>query len=104
MAATSSAASLANGQYDRVAAAYYRTAAELTHGTRCEKLSHWYAKRDLEISSNIASEVLRNPGRRIVVVTGCDHHGPVVTSISGLGASVVLVPVKDNHPASMLPR
>jgi hypothetical protein len=91
--ATANAASLSDGSYDRVTAEYYKIAAELTHGTRCERLTDWYAERDHEIAANIVKDVRQNPGRRIAVVTGCDHHGPVIAALSGLGPEVVLVPV-----------
>jgi hypothetical protein len=91
--ATANAASLSDGSYDRVTAEYYKTAAELTHGTRCERLTDWYAERDHEIAANIVKDVRQNPGRRIAVVTGCDHHGPVIAALSGLGPDIVLVPV-----------
>ena len=101
---TATAASLSDGRYDQVTAEYYKIAAELTRGTRCERLTDWYAERDHEISANIVKEVLQNPGRRIAVVTGCDHHGPVIAALSGLGSKVVLVPVQDNKRAAMSPR
>ena len=101
---TATAASLSDGLYDRVTAEYYKIAAELTRGTRCERLTEWYAERDHEISINIVKEVLQNPGCRIAVVTGCDHHGPVIAALSGLGSEVVLVPVQDNERATMSPR
>jgi len=92
---SATAASLAGGRYDRVTAAYYQTAAELARGTRCEVLLDWYAKRDREISANIVGKVVQNPGRRICIVTGADHHGPVIASLSRLGSSVALVPARD---------
>jgi hypothetical protein len=94
IAGTASAASLADGTYDRVTAAYYQVAAELLRGTQCEALSQWWAARDQEISANIVRHVRQNPGRRIAVVTGCDHHGPVVAALSRLSPAVVLVPVQ----------
>jgi hypothetical protein len=98
IAGTATAASLADGRYDRVTADYYKVAAELTRGTPCEKVTDWYAERDRKISANIIKKILQNPGRRIAIVTGCDHHGPVIAAISGLGASAMLVPIKDVRP------
>ena len=104
IAGTATAASLSDGRYDRVTAAYYKIAAELTRGTRCERVTDWYAERDRRITANIVKEVLRNPGRRIAVVTGCDHHGPVIAALSGLGSKVVLVPVQNREQTAMSPR
>ena len=101
---TATAASLSDGRYDRATAEYYRIAAELTRGTRCERLTDWYAERNHEISANIVKEVLQNPGRRIAIVTGCDHHGPVIAALSGLDTKVVLVPVQDKERAATSPR
>ena len=92
--ATANAASLADGRYDRVTALYYQLGAELTRGTPCEALSTWFAERDREIAGNIVRNVGGNPGRRIAIVTGADHHGPVIAALSHQGASVVIVPIK----------
>jgi hypothetical protein len=99
IADTASAASLADGRYDRVTAEYYRVATELTRGTPCEPLSAWYAQRDDEIAANIVGVVRENAGRRIAVVTGADHHGPVVAALSARGTSIMLVPVPGETPA-----
>jgi hypothetical protein len=90
---TATAASLVDGRYDRVTVDYYRAVAELTRGTPCAALSKWWAERDQKISANIVGEVLREPGRRIAVVTGCDHHGPIIAALNRLGSSVVMSPV-----------
>ncbi len=97
IAETATAASLADGRYDRVAAAYYKTAAELTRGTPCAKLLAWYAERDRRISANIVEKIIQSPGRRVAIVTGVDHHGPVIGALSSLGSSIVLVPVPSPH-------
>jgi hypothetical protein len=88
-----SAAALADGRYDRITAAYYSTMAELLRGTPYATLPAWYAERDRQIAASIVRAVVANPGRRIAVVTGCDHHGPVVAALSALGDGVVVVPV-----------
>jgi hypothetical protein len=101
---TATAASLAGGHYDRVAAAYYQTAAELARGTHCEVLVEWYTERDNQIAANILSKVKQNPGHRISIITGADHHGPVIGALSQLGSSVVLVPVRDGAVRPGSPR
>ena len=98
---SATAASLSDGRYDRVTAEYYKIAAELTRGTRCERLTDWYAERDHEISANIVKEVLKNPGRRIAVVTGCGHHGPVIAALTSLGSAVELVAVRNSKRSAM---
>ncbi len=92
---TASAASLSEGPYDAVTTEYYRLVAQMTRGTPCEEVSRWYARRDHEIAANIAAAVLQHPGRRIAIVTGADHHGPVVKALSRLGPLVALVRVSD---------
>jgi hypothetical protein len=91
---TATAASLADGRYDKVTASYYQIGAELTRGTPCEAVSTWFTARDHEISANIVKDVLDHPGRRIAIVTGVDHHGPVISALSSEVRSVVIVPVK----------
>jgi hypothetical protein len=93
LAGNATAAGLADGRYDRVTAHFYGTMAEVLRGTPYERLPIWYAERDRQIADNIVRDVLAHPGSRIAIVTGCDHHGPVVTALSKPGDRVVLVPV-----------
>ena len=78
--------SLANGAYDRVTARYYAALAQLYAGTRFEALVSFYRERDARIANNIAEFVTHHPGKRIVVVTGADHHGPVTSALKSAGA------------------
>lgn len=84
---------LGDGRYDRVSADYYATLRALTAGTRFAALPAFYARRDREIAKNIVKAIIAHPGARIAIVTGGDHHGPVVRAIARDVASAVIAPV-----------
>lgn len=79
--ASATVTSLVDGRYDRVTAAYYRTLTELLAGTRFAALPAYYRRRDHAIAANIVTFAADHPGRRIAVVTGGDHHGPIMTAL-----------------------
>lgn len=93
MARTSTASALADGRYDRIAAAYYRLLAVRVRGTAYAPLPLWYDRRNRHIADAIVAIVRRHPGRRIAIVTGADHHGPVVTALAHLGCRAILASV-----------
>jgi hypothetical protein len=91
LAASATAGALAAGAYDTITAEYYRTVALLTRGTPYALLPQWYAERDHHLDDSVVAQIRLHAGCRIVVVTGADHHGPMVARISALGGGVVLV-------------
>lgn len=71
-----------DGSYDRVAASYYAVFKKLTAGTEYQKLSDFYTERDMKLSDNIINFLVTHFCKRVVIVTGADHHGPMVKSLS----------------------
>ena len=67
--------SLSDGRYDRVTKDYYATFRALTEGTRFAALAAFYHQRDERIIANVLATAKQHPGKRIVIVTGADHHG-----------------------------
>lgn len=92
--ANATVSSLSDGRYDRVSKHYYATLRVLTAGTRFAALPAFYRQRDERIIANILAAVKTHPGQRIVIVTGADHHGPIVAALSRRRHSVILVPVR----------
>lgn len=91
---TASAAALNDGRYDTLARRYYDTLEEELAGTRYELLTSFYRARDQRIATNAASLVAANPGRRIMILVGADHRGPVVDALGQrFGTEIRLVPV-----------
>lgn len=92
---SATAASLNDGRYDAVTRAYYQRFAEQVAGGPYERLAQFYAARDRQIAGNVARIVAAHPGRRIAVVLGADHRGPVVDELGrrAVANHVALVPV-----------
>lgn len=67
-----------DGRYDALCIDYYNTLRAYLAGTRFEALGQFYTARDAHIAASIATFIKAHPGERIAVVTGADHHGPVV--------------------------
>lgn len=84
---------LADGRYDQVTADYYANMRQLMAGTPYAALPAFYQQRDEKIVANILNEVRASPGARIVVVTGADHHGPIVAALAKHAGLVTLAPV-----------
>jgi hypothetical protein len=72
---------LNDGRYDAVTVDYYDTLRRYYDGTRFADLCTFYTARDAHIAANIATFIKTHPGDRIAIVTGADHHGPVVRYI-----------------------
>jgi hypothetical protein len=91
---TATAASLNDGRYDGLNAAYYALNAKLLAGTKYQPIADFYAARDAHIDANIAAFITAHPGKRIVILTGGDHHGPLVAYLKEkLGPAVKLIAV-----------
>ncbi len=69
---------LNDGRYDVLCVDYYDTLRQYVAGTRFEAMSRFYTARDAHLAAAVAAFVKGHPGQRIAVVTGADHHGPVV--------------------------
>jgi hypothetical protein len=95
MIGSASAAELNDGRYDALSRSYYALLARSLAGTPYSALSDFYAERDRRIAGNVASIVAENPGRRIAVVVGADHRGPVVRELeTRFAGQVEMVPVR----------
>lgn len=89
-------ASLNDGRYDRLTAAYHEELDRLLAGGRYAPLSAFYRERDRRIGENVAAAIAANPGRRFVIVTGADHRGFLVAALEArFGERIRVVPVTD---------
>jgi hypothetical protein len=88
---TASPEALANGAYDGITREYYRTAAALARGTPYAAVPTWYAERDRHLADNITAEIRLHPGCRMAIVTGADHHGPIMSALATLPTEAVAV-------------
>jgi hypothetical protein len=82
------------GTYDRLSARRYAIMRRWLAGTRFAALTDFYAARDSHIADAVGRFIKAHRGQRIVIVTGADHHGPLVKQLkTRFGASIRLVPV-----------
>ncbi len=91
--ADATAAQLADGRYDEISEARYAVFDVMTLGTPYEALARFYRQRDAKIAENVLAYVRANRGQRIVIVTGADHHGPLVRALSQYPDEIKLKPV-----------
>ncbi len=92
--ANATAPMLADGRYDRFSVRYYRAVHGLLDATRFAPLAAFYTRRDAEIARAVVAVARAMPGKRIAIVTGCDHHGPVSRALRMAGACIRLAPVQ----------
>jgi hypothetical protein len=85
--------SLGDRRYDRITADYYATLRSFVAGTRFAPLAAYYRARDARIAHNVAAAARAHRGDRIAIVTGADHHGPVIASLARHPARIEVVPV-----------
>ncbi|MEQ7874321.1 hypothetical protein ABDK56_10000 [Sphingomonas sp. ASV193] len=91
--ASATVRNLVDGRYDRVTGHYYATLRALVAGTRFDALARYYERRDAMIARNVLSEATRRRGQRVAIVTGGDHHGPVVRLLAANAGTVRLMPI-----------
>ncbi len=72
---------LNDGRYDALCVDYYNTLRDYVAGTRFEAMSQFYTARDAHLAAAVVAFVKGHPGQRIAIVTGADHHGPVVRAL-----------------------
>lgn len=93
IAVTATATTLADGRYDAVTAEYYATLKHLTDGTQYSVVSRFYSARDKHLNENVIHRLHGMKGGRVAIVTGMDHHGPMVKAIEHSRDCVRLLPV-----------
>lgn len=96
LAKTASPAQLYNGGYDAITQQFYTVLEAGAKGTRFEEYTNFNRLRDEIISENIFKLVKENPGKRIMVLIGANHHSRAVNVLKSLSPDYVnLIPVTD---------
>lgn len=81
--------------YDDAVDLMHMQRSSLTKGTRYQRVTDFYDERDRHIGSNVVAFIQKHPGKRIVVLTGADHHGTLVRFIQEkLKSDIILLPVQ----------
>lgn len=76
-----SANELLDGTYNKITAEYTAVQTEVLKNTPYQYYDSFSIMRDQKIADNIKDLALQNPGRRIVVLTGANHHNRAVNTL-----------------------
>lgn len=77
-----SANELLDGSYDRITAEYTQAQTSLLKDTPYSYYDAFGIRRDQRIADNIRDLALKNPGKRIIILTGANHHNRAVNTLS----------------------
>lgn len=87
---------LMDGKYDALTEQFTIGQTEILRNTPYQYYDDFQVLRDQRIADNIKAIALKNKGKRIIVLTGANHHNRAV-KLLGKESSVHLVPeIKDN--------
>lgn len=90
-----SANELLDGSYDKVTAEYTSAQTAVLTGTPYQYYDTFSIKRDQIIADNIKEIALRNPGKRIIVLSGANHHNRAVNTLTGIKSVHLVTQVQD---------
>jgi hypothetical protein len=74
---SSSLPELIKGPYHALTDAFYTCHTGRLKGTPYQYIAEFYAQRNKELAARTLAIIRRNPGKRIVVLTGADHYYPI---------------------------
>ena len=93
---SASANELMDGSYDAITNEYFTKLQALLANTPYAGFPAYTSYRDQKLSSNIQDIVTKNPGKRIVVLSGANHHNWYVINMSKLPNVKLVTKVQDN--------
>lgn len=91
-----SANELLDGSYDLVTDEYTKAQTAVLANTPYEYYDSFSIKRDQKIADNIKDLALKNPGKRIIVLSGANHHNKAVNAIQSEKSAKLVTKVKDH--------
>lgn len=92
---SASANELLDGSYDAITNAYFTGLQSLVANTPYAGFPAFTSYRDQKLSSNIQDIVQKNPGKRIVVLSGANHHNWYVINMKKLANVDLVTTVQD---------
>ncbi|MES3017035.1 MAG: hypothetical protein V4721_04620 [Bacteroidota bacterium] len=90
-----SANELLDGTYDKVTDEYSRAQTEVLSNTSYQYYDTFAIKRDQRIADNIKELALKNPGKRIIVLSGANHHNRIVNTMRTVRSVKLVTKVQD---------
>ncbi len=91
-----SANELLDGTYDKVTDEYTKAQTAVLCNTPYQYYDTFSIKRDQKIADTIRDIALKNPGKRIIVLTGANHHNRAVNTLRTVSSVNLVTQVKDN--------
>lgn len=95
MLGSASAAELMDGKYDAITNEYFTKLSSVLANTKYKGFPEFTSYRDQKLSDNIKQLVLKNPGKRIIVLSGANHHNWYVINMSKISNVELITTVKD---------
>lgn len=90
-----SANELLDGSYDKVTDEYTRAQTEVLANSPYQYYDAFSIKRDQKIADNIKDLAIRNPGKRIIVLSGANHHNRAVNTLRTVSSVHLVNKVQD---------
>lgn len=90
-----SANEMLDGSYDKVTDEYTRVQTQVLANTPYQYYDTFNIERDQKIADNIKELALRNPGKRIIVLTGANHHNRAVNTLRRVESLNLINQVQD---------
>ena len=91
-----SANELLDGSYDLVTDEYTKSQTTVLANTAYQYYDVFSIKRDQKIANNIKDIALKNPGKRIIVLSGANHHNRAVNTLRAEKSVKLITKVKDH--------
>ncbi len=91
-----SANELLDGTYNKITAEYTHAQTEVLKNTPYQYYDTFSIKRDQQIADNIKKLALTNPGKRIIVLTGANHHNRAVNTMKSTPSVHLITKVQDH--------
>jgi hypothetical protein len=90
-----SANELLDGSYNKVTDEYTRAQTVVLANTPYQYYNTFSIQRDQKIADNIKDLALKNPGKRIIVLTGANHHNRAIKLVQGVQSVHLITQVQD---------
>ncbi len=90
-----SANELLDGSYDKVTDEYTRAQTAVLANTPYQYYDTFSVKRDQKIADNIKELAIKNPGKRIIILSGANHHNRAVNTLKTVSSVNLVTKVQD---------
>ncbi|MGV3687192.1 MAG: carbohydrate-binding family 9-like protein [Daejeonella sp.] len=90
-----SAGELLDGTYDKVTDEYTRAQTAVLANTPYQYYDDFSIQRDQKLADNIRELAIKNPGKRVIVLTGANHHNRAINTMKTVSSVHLVTTVQD---------